>query len=90
MNRKINAVSFNADYINWIPLDQPIKNVILVKEAGDSDTARMEEKPLFDTVILIGSNQNIYSREKGTRVYFLKGAKVDVNGLLRKEIGEHQ
>jgi hypothetical protein len=86
VNRKINAVSFNADYINWIPLDQAIKNVVLVKEAKDTDTARSKEKPLFDTVILIGANQNIYAREKGTRVYLLKGARADINALLRKEI----
>src|SRR5690606_21901906 len=35
------AVSMNADYINWYPLDEmEIKNVILVKSIYDKDTNR--------------------------------------------------
>jgi hypothetical protein len=86
INRKINAVSFNADYINWMTLDKPIRNVVLVKEADDDDSLRMEEFSLFDTVFLVGRNQDSFSREAGAKVYLLRGAKVDVNARLRQEI----
>jgi hypothetical protein len=85
VNRNINAVSFNADYINWIPLEKPLKNVILVREGADS--VRTEEKAMFDTVILVGINSNEFAREKGAKVYLLKGAKIDLNARLREEIG---
>lgn len=82
----INAVSLNADYINWIPLQRPIKQVILVKDVYDSDSARENEKPFFQSITLEGSINNPYAREEGTRIYFLQGAKADINAILRKEI----
>jgi Dolichyl-phosphate-mannose-protein mannosyltransferase len=88
--RDINAVSFNADYINWIPLTKNIKNVILVKEVNDDDTTRTKEKPLFDSVALIGRNNNRYSRELGTRIFLLKRARVNINPILAKEIEKHK
>ena len=86
----INAVSFNADYINWIPLTRNIKNVILVKEVNDDDTTRTKEKPLFDSAVLYGRNNNRYSRELGTRIFLLKGARVNINPILSKEIEKHK
>jgi hypothetical protein len=88
--KNINAVSFNADYINWIPLDKEIKNVILVKEALDDDSTRSKEKPLFDTVFLAGKNDNPYSREQGTKIFLLEGAKTDINKILSKEIDDRK
>ncbi len=84
--KNINAVSFNADYINWIPLDKEIKNIILVKEALDDDSTRTKEKPLFDSIFLAGENDNLYSRERGTKIFLLQGAKTGINKLLTKEI----
>ena len=84
--KNINAVSFNADYINWIPLDKEIKNIILVKEVNDNDSTRTKEKPLFDTVLLVGKNDNPYSREQGTKIFLLQGAKTGINKILAKEI----
>lgn len=81
----INAVSFNADYINWLPLDKPIVNAIMVKEYYDEDSARTKERPLFDTVRLAGELTNRFAREKGTRIYLLKGAKADINKRLADE-----
>jgi hypothetical protein len=86
----INAVSLNADYINWVPLDRKIKNVILVQEADDDDSARVKEKPLFDTVLLVGKNDNPYSREQGTKIYLLRGAKADINKIIAKDIEEEK
>ena len=88
--KNINAVSFNADYINWIPLDKEIKNIILVKEELDDDSARTKEKPLFDSIFLAGKNDNPYSREQGTKIFLLKGAKTDINKLLSKEIEDRK
>lgn len=87
--KSIHAVSFNADYINWMPLDKPIKNVILVKDVYDTDTMRREERALFSTVSSTGENDNPYSRERGTRIYLLKDARTDINQRLREELKGH-
>ena len=81
------AVSMNADYINWYPLDKmEIKNVILVKEFNDNDKDRNREKSFFESVTLTGEITNQFAREHGTRVYLLEGAKESVNDILREEI----
>jgi len=81
------AVSMNADYINWYPLDKmEIKNVILVKGFYDEDKNRDREKAFFESVTLVGEITNQYAREQGTRVYLLKGANQSVNDILREEI----
>lgn len=85
------ALSMNADYINWYPLNSmDIKNVILVKEASDRDSNREKEIPLFDSVFYIGKIENKYARENGTKVYLLKGAKQSINDILKKEIDERK
>jgi hypothetical protein len=85
------AVSMNADYINWYPLDKmEIKNVILVKSIYDEDRNRDREREFFDSVTLVGEITNQYAREKGTRVYLLKGAKISVNSILAQEIQERK
>ncbi|MEP7141824.1 MAG: glycosyltransferase family 39 protein [Ferruginibacter sp.] len=88
-HKDIGAVSMNADYINWFPLDKKeIRNVILVKGWYDSDTGRLEEKPIFKTVTVSGKIENIYAREKGTTIYILKDANISVNKRLQQEINE--
>ena len=88
--KDINAVSFNADYINWIRPGKEIKNIILVKEADDNDSTRTKEKPLFDSVSLVGRNDNQYSREEGTKIFLLQGAKININEILTREIEAHK
>ncbi len=83
--RNINAVSFNADYINWMRLDKPIVNAILVKEKGDDDSARTQEHPLFETAELAGEVSNPFARENGTRIFVLEGAKSDINRRISEE-----
>jgi hypothetical protein len=83
------AVSMNADYINWYPLDEmEIKNVVLVKSVYDEDKSREREKAFFDSVELVGEISNPFAREKGTKIYLLKSAKISVNDILREEIRE--
>ena len=85
------AVSLNADYINWYPLDEmEIKNVIMVKEIYDEDKNRDRERAFFESVTLVGEISNQYAREKGTRVYVLKNAKISVNDILKEEMLERK
>ena len=88
--KNINAVSMNADYINWIPLNKPFKNVILIQEPDDDDPGRTRERPWFDKIVMTGMNDNPYSRERGTKVYLLQGAKLNINPILAQEIEEHK
>jgi hypothetical protein len=85
-NIKVIAHSFNADYINWLPLDKKIKDVILVKEDNDDDKERKREIPIFDTVYLAGKRINKFARESEISIYVLRGAKVDVNKRIKDEI----
>ncbi|MGA9270777.1 MAG: glycosyl transferase, partial [Lutimonas sp.] len=81
------ALTIDADYMYWYPLDDgEIMNVILVKGPWDEDPERTRERDLVDSIELIGEITNSYAREKGTKVYLLKGAKVSVNEILREEI----
>ena len=80
-------LSFNADYINWYDLDHTeYKHIILVKYRLDNDPNREQERPLFEEVTVVGEITDPYAREKGTRVYLLKGAKLSINQYFKKEI----
>jgi hypothetical protein len=85
-NKKVVAHSFNADYINWLPLEMKIKDVILVKEDNDDDKERKTEIPLFDTVYLAGKRINKLAREPEISIYVLRGAKVDVSKRIKDEM----
>lgn len=82
----IQAITMNADYVNWIDLSKPIKNVILVRLAEDGVSER--EVSLFENSEYIGSISNPNSREFGTIVHLLIGAKTNVNEILAGEIAE--
>ena len=85
------ALSLNADYINWYPLEEMvIENVILVQEAEDEDPDRERERELFENVYRIGGITNQYARELGTSVYLLQGAKQSINQILKDEIQERK
>ena len=85
------ALSFNADYINWYELDNTeYKHIILVKYRLDDDPNREQEKPLFEEITVVGEITDPYAREKGTRVYLLKGAKKSINQFFKKEIEDRR
>ncbi len=84
------AVSLNADYIHWFPLDHEIRNVILVTDADDDDPDRKKEKPLFRSVYLAGRIENPFAREQGTHVFVLKGAHSPVNKLIQDDIEKQE
>ncbi len=79
-NKNIQAVSFNADYIDWFPLERHIKNIILIKQQGDSDITYL---PRFRSTFLYDSISNSFARELGTRIYYLEGAQVNMNERLK-------
>lgn len=85
-NKNIQAVSFNADYINWFPLDKQINNMILVKEATDTDKNRDEEKAEFETITEFAKINNTFAREYGTTIYILKHANFDINKQIKVEL----
>jgi hypothetical protein len=89
-NKKLQALSYNADYIDWFPTNKNWVNLIMVKEANDVDPGRNEEKKYFDTVYLAGKITNVYARESGTSVFVLLKGKPGVNEVLRQEIKELQ
>ena len=80
------AVSFNADYLNWIDLDVVYVDAVLVKAANDEDPGRTEEIPLFDTVYLATKRIHPFARESEISIYVLKGAKIDINERIHEEM----
>jgi hypothetical protein len=81
------ALTMDADYLNWYPVeDMEINNVILVKGSWDDDPQRKKEAPLFESILYIGEIKNEFAREKGARVYLLKGAKRSINDIIKAEI----
>ncbi|GAB3751212.1 glycosyltransferase family 39 protein [Spirosoma pomorum] len=86
----IKAVTFNADYINWFNLDKPYKHLIRVKEANGRETEINETGPLFATGYAADSITNPLAREHGTTIFVFKGANVNINQRLVKEIAEER
>ena len=88
--KNIRAVTMNADYINWVPLDEEIKNVILIQSADDDDKERKKEQPLFREIRLTGQIESRYARERGTSIYVLLDARVSINKILEGDIRENR
>ena len=87
-SQKLRAVSFNADYINWINLTKKYENLIRVKEQEEENIEIKETSPFFQNSKLATSITNIYSREFGTTVFVFTGAKIDINKRIKDEIDE--
>jgi hypothetical protein len=65
--------------------------VILVKEdAYDDEKDRYKEIPIFDTVYLAAQRINQYAREDTISIYVLKGAKVDINEIIKDDINKRK
>lgn len=87
-HKNINAVSFNADYINWLPLDKPIRNVIRIVESAEVAQEINDTSPIFKTVTSVGSIENPDAREFGTTILILQNANTDINQMIAQEIKE--
>ena len=88
--KNIGAVSLNADYINWFMPDKEIRHIIRVKEIGDHGKELIVSQPYFESVSRFGEITNEFAREKGTSIFLLKNATVDVNKALAKEIAGYK
>ncbi|SEL72563.1 glycosyltransferase family 39 protein [Parapedobacter koreensis] len=86
--RGIRAVSFNADYINWMDLSQPYSHYIRVKSAWEVEDELEKTSPYFERANITGAINNRYAREYGTTVMVFTGAKIDINERLRAEVME--
>ena len=86
--RGIQAVSFNADYLNWFNLDQPYTNLIRVKEAENERNELKETAPYFRTALAADSITSPFAREQGTTIFVFTGAKVDIRKRIKYEIDE--
>lgn len=88
--QNIQAVSFNADYINWFDFSKKYNNIIRIKEAGGSDAELEETSPYFQTGAIVGTVTNRYAREFGTTIFLFTGGKIDLNKRLKAEIQEEK
>ena len=84
-NKNIQAVSFNADYINWFNLNTKIENLIRVKDPGDSKNELEETGPFFETAYLADSVTNSLAREYGTTIFAFSNPKIDIRERLKTE-----
>lgn len=82
------AMSFHADYINWIDLSRKYKNIIRIKNASEAGGELKESGSFFEIAKLQDSIANPYARERGTAIFSLQGAKIDVNKRIQDEIIE--
>lgn len=87
--KNIRAVTVNADYINWFPLEEEIENIILIQNADDDDPDRNDEKSLFKEIRRTGKIENQYAREVGTSIYVLLDAQTSINAILKEDIKEN-
>ena len=85
-NQKLQAVSFNADYINWFDLSKRYENLIRVKDKSETKTELEQTSPFFRNSALADSIKNEYARESGTSIFVFTGAKVDIRHRIKDEI----
>ena len=86
--QKVQAVSFNADYIDWFDLTKNYDNLIRIKESSETDAELKETSPFFENTLIAGSIKNKYSREFGTSIFAFTGAKIDIRKQIKDEINE--
>lgn len=85
------AVTMNADYIDWFPWERDWQHVILVSESlYDDDPDRSAERPLFDTVYQAGKIENEFAREFGSTIHVLQNSKIDLKARIQQEIEEER
>jgi len=89
-NKRIKAVSFNADYINWFEPDTKYVHLIRVKTLEGEANELKETSPFFDTAFVAGKVTNSFAREYGTTIFVFKNAKIDINKRIQKEIAEQK
>ncbi|PXY42426.1 glycosyl transferase [Flavobacterium cheongpyeongense] len=86
--KRIKAVSFNADYVNWFNLNVVYQNLIRVREYEEHTTELNETGHYFESSVIGGKITNKYAREYQTTLFVFKGAKININGRIENEIKE--
>jgi hypothetical protein len=84
-NKKIVAVSFSADYIDWLNPDIKFANLIRVKDYKGSMGELELTKPFFETGLVADSVANPLAREYKTTIFVFCHSKVDISSRLRAE-----
>jgi hypothetical protein len=88
-HKAINAVSYNADYLNWFgPLDS-LHTIIRVMEV-DEAPVQPHQQQLFASVTAADSVTHPLARERGTRIWLLAGADSSVSRLIASEARERK
>lgn len=84
----VQAVSFNADYINWFDLNKKYDHLIRVKEFSKEEDELKETGSYFENSKAADSIVNRFAREKGTTIFSFEGAKIDIKKRIQNEIDE--
>jgi hypothetical protein len=82
----IKAVSFNADYVNWLDLDRQYVHLIRVASGREQREELEEIRPLFKQAVVAGAVKNPFSREHGTVILLFLEAKFNINERIQEEI----
>jgi hypothetical protein len=88
--KRIKAVSFNADYVNWFNLDVQYKNLIRIKEFEENSTEFKETSPYFENSKITGEITNPNAREYKTTIFVFTNAKININKRIEQEIKEEK
>ncbi len=86
--QNIQAVSFNADYVNWFDLSKRYDHLIRIKNQSSDNDELKETGPYFEISGKADSIVNPFAREKGTVIFSFENAKTDIRDRLRDEINE--
>jgi hypothetical protein len=85
---ELEALTMNADYLYWFDLEKKVDNLILVWEKDEQITDR--ELGFFEEYHEMGKVTHPLAREIGSTVHFLRGAKADINSILKQEVAEEK
>jgi dolichyl-phosphate-mannose-protein mannosyltransferase len=84
-NKNVIALSFSADYIDWLNADAKFDNLIRVKDFDGSENEMKTTKPFFEAGIKADSIANPLAREYGTAIFVFCKAKIDISQRIRDE-----
>jgi hypothetical protein len=82
----IQAVSFQADYVNWFNLNKPYKHLIRIKQSREEEQEMRTTAPFFRKSVKAGQVTNVYAREYGTIIFLFTDSKIDLNERIRAEL----
>jgi hypothetical protein len=85
-NKQVRAVSFNADYINWIDTNITVQSFIRVKTYSVGEDELKETSPYFQAAYKADSIANPLAREYRTAVFVFINPNVDVMQKIKEEI----